>query len=121
MTKTLKISGSLTFPVEEGQTPAPVDLTLSFVFTQTADLDLSYAAVTTDDDVSLGTMSSGGAKLLLIKSSTGGCTIKLNGSSTSLSIGTTGYMLYTSPSGGVVTSLSITTAGAAKIKVLAVA
>jgi hypothetical protein len=121
MSKTLKIAGTLTLPIEDGQAVAPVDLTLQFVFTQSLDIDLSYSVLTTDDPISLGTMATGGAKLLLIKSSVGGCTVKLNGSSDSLSIGITGYLLYTSPSGGVVTELSVTTTGAAKVKILALA
>lgn len=121
MAKTVKITGKLSLPQEDGQADAPYNLDLNFVYTKKAEFDLVYDALATDDAVPLGSMGVGGAKLLLIKSSVGGCTFKVNGGSTAFPVPVGGYELYVNPSAGFITTLTVSVTGAAQVQVLALA
>lgn len=122
MAKTFKVTGTCSIPQEDGQTPATVDLAVNFDFTQQITADLSYTGAAADDAIDLETMASGGAKALLIKSSVGGCTVKINGAATSIPVGAgSGFILIVNPSGSTITAVSVTVTGVAKVKVVALA
>ena len=121
MAKTVTVVGKISLPQEEGQTPAPFDIGLNFIYTKKAEFDQVYDGAVADDPISLGSMATGGAKLLMIKSSVGGCTFKLNGGSLAIPISVGSYLLYVNPTAGFITSLSVTVTGAAQVQILALA
>jgi hypothetical protein len=122
MAQTFKITGKVELPLEDGQTPATMSLDTSFTFTQRANQELSFSAAAADVAVNLGTLAVGGAKALMVKSPTGGCVIKLNGSTDAIPVpsGSTGYMLIVNPGAGAITSVSVTVTGVAIVKIIAV-
>jgi hypothetical protein len=117
----LVITGKLQLPLEEGQQPAPIDLYLNMMFTEKVNEDRVYAAPIANDPVSLGTMASHGARLVLVKSPVGGCTVKFNGAAAAFPVPPGGYFLSADPLGGFITAMAITTTGPAKVTILAVA
>ena len=121
MAKTVNVTGNLQIPNEDGGAPAPFDLKLSFVYTQKVETDLSYSATVTDAPISLGTMATGGAKLVLVKSPVGGCTMKFNGETIAWPILAGGYLLYANPSGGFITAALVSVTGVATVQFLALA
>jgi hypothetical protein len=121
MAKTVTVTGKLQIPNEDGQAPAPFNLDLSFIYTQKVEVDLSYGAAIIDDPVSFGTMGVGGAKMILVKSPVGGCTVKFNGGTIAWPVPAGGYFLYANPSGGFVTAALVTVTGVASVQFLALA
>lgn len=121
MAKNVVISGSLALPQEDGGATAPFKLDLNFVYTKKAEYDQVYDGAVTDDPISLATMATSGAKMLLIKSSVGGCTFKVNGGSTAWPVPVGGYLLYANPSAGFITGLTVSVSGAASVSILALA
>ena len=51
MSKNFTVDGSVSVPLQDGQTAAPADLTLSFVYTKKAGFDLVYTDAVADDIV----------------------------------------------------------------------
>lgn len=121
MAKNVVCSGTLALPQEDGGASAPFKLDFNFVYTKKAEFDQSYDGAVTDDPIGLGTMSTGGAKVLLIKSPVGGCTFKVNGGSTAFPVPVGGEFLYVNPSAGFITDLTISVSGAASVSILALA
>lgn len=121
MAKQVTISGLVSLPQEEGGQPAPYNLAQTFTYTKKAEFDQAYDGVVTNDPISLGTMSVSGAKLLLVKASIGGCTFRVNGAVLDIPIPVGAFMLYSNPSAGFITSLSVSVTGAASISILALA
>ena len=124
MALTLSVIGRLLASVEDLQQPAAVDLGQNFIFTQRADLECVYPGVVTDDVVNLGSLATGGAKLVLVKVTQGSATIKFTVGATTETIAWPlvpgAYFLYCNPSGGFPTSAKVTTTAAATVKFLAV-
>lgn len=121
MAQTFKITGKVELPLEDGQTPGAVSLDTSFTFTQRANQELSFSAAAADVAVNLGTLSVGGAKALLVKSPTGGCVVKLNGSTDAIPVpASNGYILVVNPSAGAITAVTVTVTGVAIVKIIAV-
>jgi hypothetical protein len=121
VTQTFTVAGAASCPLEDGTGVGTVQLGTSFVFTSRADYSRSYASPVTNDSVNLGTLASPGAKGLLVKCTTGSCTIAFQSSSNEawpLAVG--GYFLWLNPSTGFATSAFITTTGPATIIFIAV-
>jgi len=121
MAKSVVITGKLQIPNEDGQASAPFNLDSTFIYTQKVEVDLSYGAAAADQAVSLGTLAAGGAKVILVKSPVGGCTVKFNGSAIAWPVPAGGYFLYNNPSGGFVTAALVTVTGVATVQFLALA
>jgi hypothetical protein len=117
----LVIVGKLQLPLEEGQQPAPIDLSLNMTFTEKVNEDRVYSAAIANDPVSLGTMANGGARFVLVKSPIGGCSVAFNGAATGFPAPPGGYFLWADPLGGFIKAMAITTTGPAKVTILAVA
>ena len=117
----LTVAGKLQLPLDEGQAPAPLDFCLNMAFTEKVNEDRVYAGAIADDPVSLGTMTGGGARLVLVKSHAGGCAVAINGGPTKFPVAPGGVFYWANPLGGFVNGLAITTTGPAKVTVLAVA
>jgi hypothetical protein len=120
MSQTVTITGKVSIPLEDGGTTAPIDLSASFNFTQKIADDYVFDSAVTAQSISLGSMSAG-AKLLLVKSPIGGGTIIVNGGTGIPIPAGAGYVLVVDPLGGSITTVALTTTGAATIKVLALA
>lgn len=121
MAKTVTITGKLALPQEDGGATAPFNLDLNFIYTKKAEFDLVYDALVTDDDIAMGSMATSGAKLVLIKASSNGCTVKINGSALAIPIPVGSYLLYVNQSAGFITGLEISTSAAASVQILALA
>lgn len=121
MAQTVTIAGKLTIPLEEGGATAPIDLSASFTFTRKMADDFVFDSPVTAQSLSLGSMDSTGAKLLLVKSPIGGGIIIVNGGTGIPIAAGAGYILIVDPTGASITSLAVTTTGPATIKVLALA
>lgn len=121
MSEKVTVAGKLGLPLEDGQPNAFMDLAQDFVFTQRINFEGVYDIATVDDVISFGTMATGGAKLVLVKSPSGGCTVKFNADTLAWPVPPGAYFLYANPSGGFITGMKVTTTGAAKVKILAVA
>ena len=124
MSKNLTIAGSVSAPLQDGQTPAEADLTQSFVYTKKACLDLVYADVVADDPVTFGTLAVAGAKGLLIRCTAGACTVKIDGPGVTgnlpLPLHAGGFLLYANPAAGLPSGCPITVAATASLEILAV-
>jgi hypothetical protein len=118
MTQQLKVNGAAALPFEDGTNVAPIDLTAVLTYTSRADFSRSYSGAVTDDPVDFGTLA-GGAKALIIKASSGACTIKFNGDTHAWPIGVGGYMLWINPATPFPTAALITTLAAASILFIA--
>ena len=123
MAQTLTIVGKATIPLEDDPAlAAPIDLGLTMQFGQGGTIELSYDASVTDQAVPLGTLATAGAKFLLIKSPIGGCLVKLNDASSGIPVPPgAGYIIIGNPVQGWLTGLKVSTTGAAKVRVTALA
>jgi hypothetical protein len=123
MAMTVTVTGKVQVQLEDGQVPAPIDLGASFPVTQRADFERVYAGAVTDDVVDLGTLATGGAKLVLIKVTQGAATVKMVVGVTvdlnPIPLNPGAYHLYCNPSAGFPTGAKITTTGAATVKFIA--
>jgi len=124
MSKTFTVAGTVSVPLEDGQTPATGSLTQAITYTKKATLDLVYAAPVVDDVVTFGSLAAAGAKGVLIKCTSGACTVKVNAPGLSgniaLPFNTGGYMLYANPAAGLPSGCNITVAAAATLEITAV-
>jgi hypothetical protein len=121
MPQTVTIVGKVSIPLEDGGTTAPIDISASFAFTKKMADDFVFDDAVTAQAVSLGSMASAGAKLLLVKSPIGGCIVIVNGGTGMPIPAGAGYILIVDPTGGSIMSLAVTTTVPATIKVLALA
>jgi hypothetical protein len=119
--ETVTIVGKVSIPLEDGGTTGTFDLGASFSFTQKMADDFVFDEAVTAQVVSLGSMASAGAKLLLVKSPIGGGIILVNGGTGVAIPAGTGYVLIVDPLGSSIMTLAVTTTGPATIKVLALA
>ena len=121
MTQTLTIVGRASFPLEDDPAvAAQIDLALTMGLSQIMSEKLVYDALVTDQAVGLGTLSTGGAKVLIVKCPVGGCTIKLNASTDAIPVAAgLGYICIANPSQGWLTALKISTTGPATVRVVA--
>jgi len=121
MTQTLTVAGAVSLPLVDGTNVAPVPLTASMVFTSRADFSRAYTGVVTNDSVNLGTLTSPGAKGVLVLCTTGSCTVAFQSTANEawpLAVG--GYFLWLNPSTPFPTSAYITTTGPATVIFIAV-
>lgn len=121
MAQTATIVGTLNLPAEDGATPSPISLALSLIFAQKTSALLEYDAPVTAQTVDLGTLTSGGAKLLLLKCTMGTLSVSINTSTAIQLTALFGYVLIANTQQGVVTSLTVTTTNPAVLKVEAYA
>lgn len=124
MAKTFTVAGSVSLPLEEGQTPAAGNLAQTVTYTKKANFDLVYDEDVTDDPIDFGTLAVAGAKGLLIKCTAGACTVKIDAPGTDgnvpLPLNTGGYILYVNPTAGLPSGCHITVADTASIEIAAV-
>lgn len=121
MAQNFTVAGKVMAPFENTTAVAPVDLGVSFAFSGRADFSRQYDGAVTDDPVSLGTLSTGGAKGVMVKCLAGTCTIKFNGGSDAWPLAAgAGYFLWVNSAQGFLTAALITTTGAATVLFLAV-
>lgn len=124
MPKNFTVAGTVSVPLEDGQTPALGNLAQSITYTKKATFDLVYADPIVDDEITFGSLAVAGAKGLLIKCTAGACTVKINSSGTDgnipLPFNTGGYILYMNPAAGLPTGCHITVAASASLEISAV-
>lgn len=124
MAKTFSVTGTLSVPLEDGQTPAAGLLTASVTYTKKASFDLVYDATVTDDPITFGTLASTGAKGVLIKCTAGACVVKVDSDGVTgnlpLPLNSGGYLLFMNPTTGLPTGCHITVAATASLEILAV-
>lgn len=121
MAQNFTIAGNAQIPFEDGPS-APISLAIAFPFAARADFARKYDSAVTDDNVDLGTLSTGGgAKGVIVKCTAGNCTVKFNGGSDAwpLSAGS-GFFMWVNSSQGFLTSALISTTGAANVVFVAV-
>ncbi len=121
MAQNFTVAGKLSIPLEDAGPQAPIDLGVNFPYVAKADYSRKYDGAVTDDAVNLGTLTTGGAKGVMVKCSTGTCTAKFNGGTDAWPLAAgAGYFLWVNSSQGFLTSALITTTGAATVVFIAV-
>lgn len=122
MAQNFTVAGSLQIPLEDAGSPAPISLAISFPYVPRADFSRKYDGAVTDDPVNLGTLATGGgAKSVMVKCTTGTCTVKFNGGTDAWPLAAgAGYFLWINSSQGFLTSALITTTGSATVVFIAV-
>ncbi len=121
MSQTVKVVGSLKFPLGEDELslPSPIDLGFALSFGQLSHQILNFDAPVTDSVVGLGTMATGGAKGIFLQSIIGSFSYKFNNDTDAKPMTVQGYTLIVNPVQGWLTGLKITTAAAAKVRMIA--
>mgnify|MGYP006999984907 FL=1 len=121
MAQTLTVAGSVACPFEDGGTAAPISLAATLVFTSRADFARSYSGAVTDEEVDFGTLTSPGAKGILVKCTTGSCTVKFQANTTpAWPLAAGGCFLWINIAQASPTTAFITTTGSAAVVFLAV-
>jgi hypothetical protein len=124
MPKTFAVAGTVSVPLEDGQTPAISSLTQSITYTKKAGFDLVYADPVADDEITFGSLAVAGAKGLLIKCTAGACTIKIDApgidGNVPLPFNAGGLLLFSNPAAGLPTGCHITVGAAASLEISAV-
>ena len=121
MAQTFAVSGNVAIPLEDGSTPAPINLAASMVFTGRADFQRSYTGAVTNEAVDFGTLAAAGAKGVLVKCTAGSCTVRfMDNASPAWPLAPGGYFLWLNPSAPFPDSAFITTTGAATVVFIAV-
>jgi hypothetical protein len=121
MAQILTVAGSASLPFEDGTNVAPVQLAATLGFTSRADFARAYSGAITDDAIDFGTLSTPGAKGVLVKCTAGSCTIKfeaIDGTEWPLAPG--GYFLWINTAQAFPKAAFITTTGAASVVFIAV-
>lgn len=109
MARTLSFSGTLSWPLEDGQQSAKVVLSTSLAYTSALYIEKLYTSTATDEDVALPMTA---AKFMLLQAQTADITVKLNGSTTTIALKAgTGYVLVNN-SDGTIDEIKVTVAAA---------
>lgn len=121
MAQTLTVAGSVACPLEDGGVAAPINLATSFTFTSRADFARSYSGAVTNEEVDFGTLAVPGAKGVLVKCTTGSCTVRFEvNTSPAWPLAPGGCFLWINTSQAFPTTAFITTTGTAAVVFLAV-
>lgn len=120
-TNPFSITGALSFPPDEGQSPVPVQLNLSGVFTQVADQRLVMVGSGTQA-VSFGTIATPGVKAMLIEYDAAGgsaaVNVRFNGGTDDIELKPGGFILYGNPApANGITSISLAHTADAVVRV----
>lgn len=121
MAQNLTIAGAASLPFEDGTNVASIQLAASLGFSSRADFSRSYTAAVVDDVVDFGTLGGTGAKGIIVKCTSGACTIKFQ-SNTSIAwpLAPGGYFVWINPSLPFPTAAFVNTTGAATVVFVAV-
>ncbi len=120
MSGTVSIEGKISFQIGDSQADRNPEINFELadlVYGPMSTYHLEYGTAVTDQDVLLGTITN--AKVVFIRSTHHGGTIKINGG-TGLTIDpqpTGGWLIFANPSGGI-TTLTLTTTDAAKFELM---
>lgn len=107
MARTLQFTGELNWPLEDGKQAAKLPLSMSLGYTSVLHLEKVFAAPVVDEAVTLPMAS---AKFLLLQANTEDLDVKINGSTTPITLKAgTGFLLVWNEDGAI-TSLSISAA-----------
>lgn len=124
MPKAFTVAGTVSVPLEDGQTPAISSLAQAITYTKKATFDLVYADPVVDDEVTFGSLVTAGAKGLLIKCTAGSCTVKIDVPGTNgniaLPFNTGGIFLFANPAAGLPSGCHITVGTSASLEITAV-
>lgn len=117
MARTVTFTGSMVWPLENGQQASVLPLTFSLEYSDQTAREKTYSAVVTDDPVPLPT---NGAKFLIARAKTADVAVKINGSTTPVVLKAGSGFLVIANGDGNVTSLTATVAVApAKLEMYA--
>lgn len=104
MSRTLRFTGNMAWPLENGQQTANLPLSMSLVYTSCLHIEKLYSAAVTDEEIVLPMTS---AKFLVLQATTNDIRVKIN-TSTNITIKAgDGFVLIWNPE-GTVTSLLVT-------------
>lgn len=120
MAQTLTVAGAASLPFEDGTNVAPINLAAALGFTSRADFSRAYSGLVTDDVVNFGTLTSPGAKGVIVKCTAGSCTIKFNGATDAWPLSPGGYFVWINTAQAFPTAALISTTGAATVVFIAV-
>lgn len=119
MATTIVATQTVTFPHGEGGVTQSFTSTFTQVYTATAGADFDFTSAATDDVVPFGSITS--AKVVLITSSAGGCSVKINANANAIPVagGTNaGFFLWCNAvATGGITAMTVSTTGAAQVKI----
>jgi len=105
MARTLKFTGEMEWPLEDGKQSAKLPLSMSLVYTSALAIEKVYAAPVADEALVLPMTS---AKFLLLQALTDDVEVKVNGAATSITLKAgDGALLIWNPDGAV-TAVTIT-------------
>lgn len=107
MARTLKFTGEMEWPLEDGKQAAKLPLTMSLVYTSALAIEKVYAAPVADEVLALPMTS---AKFLLLQALTDDVDVKVNGSANAITLKAgDGALLVWNPDGAV-TGVTVTVA-----------
>jgi len=99
MARTLSFAGELSWPLEDGKQAAKTNFNLSLVYTASLQLEKVYSVTATDEALSLPMAS---AKFLILQALTADIEIKLNNSTTAITLKAgAGWLMVYNPDGAI--------------------
>jgi hypothetical protein len=105
MARTMIITATMEWPLENGQQASKLPLTFNLEYTDQNSLEKTYAAPISNDPIPLPT---NGAKAIVLRAKTADVDVKINGSATSIKLKAgNGFIIITNGDGNV-TSLTAT-------------
>jgi hypothetical protein len=107
MARTLQLSGEMTWPLEDGKQAAKLPLAVSLNYTSALAIEKVFAAIVTDETVTLPMTS---AKFLLLQATTEDIDVKFNGNSNAITLKASGGFILIWNGDGTITGLTVTAA-----------
>ena len=105
MARTLKFTGTLEYPLEDGQQAAKAALSVSLAYTSALSIEKLYAVVATDEVVALPMTS---AKFLLLQATGNDIDVKLNNSTAAITLKAGAGFIVVWNSEGAITGIKVT-------------
>ena len=105
MARTLTFTGTLNWPIEEGQQAAKATFSTSLVYTSALAIEKVYSEGVTDEVVTLPMTS---AKFLVLRAKDNDIDVKVNGSTAAITLKGNGGALIVDNADGAITGLTVT-------------
>lgn len=111
MARTLRLTGTLEWPLEDGQQAGKLPLSFSLVYTSALAIEKVYTGTITDEAVALPMAS---AKFLLLQAAGNDIAVKLNGAATAITLkaGSAAILIWNDAGAVTGITVSVTTAPA---------
>ena len=107
MARTLTFTGTMTWPLEDGQQAAKLVVSSSLVYTSVLAVEKVFASTIVDEAIALPMTS---AKFLLVKALTNDIDVKLNGAATAITVKAGAGFLLVQNDDGAITAMTVSNA-----------